>query len=613
MFCDRSLAFFSAMIGRPAALLLLLSIGAAPGHPLPRPAADIEKIFRDFVIEYVTLRPEAGTAMGLPAAYRIYADNGALDDESDAGVDRLFGLYRKYHGLLAECCQDDLPASQRAAAELLMWYLENELRGEKFRDHAYVINPMLGFHNSFTTLMTEHHRIESEADALDYIERLKGVRRKASQLARRMEKQRARGIIPPLCVVENCRQLLESFIGVDHTSNPLYTAFADRLTNIPRLSARSRQKLCDQVVAALKTDVYPAYRSLIEHLDVAHQAADDRAGVWKLPDGDEYYRYCLRSHTTADLTPDEIHELGLAEVARIQGRLMDEFRNLGIPAGDDFAAMLNAYNELAGDRTDERFFFAATEQGRTETLEAYQAAIDAVERRLPELFSRIPRARVRAMAVPEFKEQMIGTYYQPPKLDGSEPGIFYVNLSYQHSKAGVRALAYHEALPGHHLQMALEQEAPDARLFKAIFFFTGYVEGWALYAEKLAGEQGMYDDILSRIGYLRSELFRAARLVVDTGIHHRQWTREQAYYYFLDNIGWAAYDEIDRYILWPGQACAYKVGELKLLELREKARTGLGDRFDLRAFHDAVLQHGSVPFALLERIVDDHIAAARNL
>lgn len=613
MSIERSNVCRGAMIGRPAVMLLLLSLGAAPGQPMGRPAADIEQIFRDFFVEYVTLRPEAGTAIGLPETYRIHVDNSALDDESDAGIDEVCRLFGKYHNLLAGCGQDDLSPSQRVAAELLMWFLENEIRGDKFRDNVYVINPMLGFHYSFTTLMTEHHRIESEADARDYIERLRGVKQKAAQLARRMERQRTKGIIPPLCIVENCRQLFISFIAMEHTANPLYTSFANRLDNVPKITARTRQKLCDEVAAALKTDVYPAYRLMIEHLDVAHQAADDRAGVWKLPDGDEYYRHCLRTHTTTDLTPEEIHELGLAEVARIQARLMEEFRNLGIPASDDFATMLQAYNELTGDRNDERFFFGAGEKGRTETLEAYQAAIEAMEELLPRLFSRIPRARVRAVAVPGFKEQMIGTYYQPPKLSGREPGIFYVNLSYRHAKAGVRTLAYHEAIPGHHLQMALEQESPESRLFKTIFFFTGYVEGWALYAEKLAGEYGMYDDALSRIGYLRSELFRAARLVVDTGIHHRRWTREQAYYYFLDNLGWAAYDEIDRYILWPGQACAYKIGELKILELREKARAALGDRFDIRAFHDAVLQYGSVPLALLERMVDEHVAAARGL
>ncbi|MBE0434129.1 DUF885 domain-containing protein, partial [candidate division WOR-3 bacterium] len=256
--------------------------------------------------------------------------------------------------------------------------------------------------------------------------------------------------------------------------------------------------------------------------------------------------------------------------------------------------------------------FPNTEQGKAQTLRAYQAAIDTMERRLPELFSRIPRARVKVVQVPAFKESMIGTYYQPPKLDGSGIGIFYVNLSYQHSKAGIKALAYHEAIPGHHLQIALEQEAPDARFFKALFFFTGYVEGWALYAERLAGEYGFYRDTPSTIGYLRSELFRAARLVIDTGIHHRKWSRERAYHYLLDNVGWSSYSEIDRYITWPGQACAYKVGELKILKLRERARSALGDRFDIRKFHDIVLQNGSVPLALLEQTVDSYVSAIRN-
>jgi uncharacterized protein (DUF885 family) len=256
---------------------------------------------------------------------------------------------------------------------------------------------------------------------------------------------------------------------------------------------------------------------------------------------------------------------------------------------------------------NERYFFRATEEGRIQTLLAYQTIIDSMQNRLPLMFSRIPRTKVHVMRVPDYKEQTVGTYYQPPKLDGSEEGIFYANLSYQHRKSDMKALAYHEAVPGHHLQIALEQEQSEARIFKTLFFFTGYVEGWALYAEKLAEEKGFYDNTHSLIGYLRSELFRALRLVIDTGIHHKRWTREQAYTYLLDNLGWSDYSQIDRYIVWPGQACAYKVGELKILQLREHAKEILGDRFDIKEFHEAVLHYGSVPLDVLEQLVNDYI------
>jgi uncharacterized protein (DUF885 family) len=228
------------------------------------------------------------------------------------------------------------------------------------------------------------------------------------------------------------------------------------------------------------------------------------------------------------------------------------------------------------------------------------------------MFSTLPKAIVRVERVPEFKEATAGTYYQQPRLDGSGGGIFYANLGYRHSKPGMKALTYHEAIPGHHLQIALEQESGDARLFKSLFFFTGYVEGWALYAERLALENGFYTDIHSRIGYLRSELFRAVRLVLDTGIHWKRWSRDQAAAYMQEHCLWSAEGELDRYIVWPGQACAYKIGELTIIRLREAARTELGKDFDIREFHHEILRYGSMPLDQLEELVEDYIDSKKG-
>jgi uncharacterized protein (DUF885 family) len=269
------------------------------------------------------------------------------------------------------------------------------------------------------------------------------------------------------------------------------------------------------------------------------EISDQKAGVWKLPEGDDYYQYCLRSHTTTNMSPEEIHSLGLKEVARIKVELVQQFQKLGISGSSEFKILFAKYREITGDTEDERYFFPATEEGMIQTVLAYQAIIDTTTSQLPLLFSTIPKTKVHVTRVPDYKEQAIGTYYQPPKLDGSEQGIFYANLSYQHQKSGMKTLTYHEAIPGHHLQIALEQEQAGGRPFKSLFFFTGYVEGWALYAEKLAGEYGFYQDIHSFIGYLRSELFRAVRLVIDTGIHHKMWTRDLAYQYLYDNMGWS--------------------------------------------------------------------------
>jgi uncharacterized protein (DUF885 family) len=285
---------------------------------------------------------------------------------------------------------------------------------------------------------------------------------------------------------------------------------------------------------------------------------------------------------------------------------------LGISGSDEFSDLIAEYRTMTGDLNDARFYYSSTEEGKRQTIRAYQAIIDTIGSQLTTIFSLIPKTPVHVERVPEFKEATAGTFYQPPKLDGSSDGIFYANLSYQHFKPGMKALAYHEAIPGHHFQIALEQESPDARLFKALFFFTGYAEGWALYAENLAKEYGYYDDIHSLIGYLSSELVRAIRLVVDTGIHWKKWTREEAYWYIVDNYGRAWYSQIDRYIIWPGQACAYKIGELKIVQLREKAQQALGERFDIKDFHSAILQHGSVPLEILEQLVDDYIKTTRE-
>jgi len=592
--------------------LMFMTLNFAVCSQAQQRPEDIEELFRNFFNEYIQLMPETGTQIGVPAEWGIVVKNDELNDESEAGIQKIYDLYRKYVGWLQQYDRAKLTDSQRIASLVLQWFLKNELEGEKFHNHGYIINPIFGFHGTFLSMMTEHHRISSTADAEDYIERLRKVESKTERLLERMKTQEENGIIPPSYVVGNYLQLLNEFISVSFEQNLLHTSFRSRIDKIEDISNGMKAFLCRKVTRALKNNVYPAYRRVIEQVELMLEKADQHAGVWKLPEGNEYYSYCLHTHTTTDMTPEQVHELGLKEVERIQGELTYQFRKLGITGKGEFPDLLGQYMQVSGNREDERYFFPPTEEGEIQTLLAYQAIIDSMEDCLPQMFSTIPRATVNVARVPEYKEQVIGTYYQQPKLDGSEDGIFYANLSYQHQKTGMKALTYHEAIPGHHLQIALEQENSEARLFKAIFFFTGYVEGWALYAEKLAADYGFFSDTESLIGYLRSELFRALRLVIDTGIHYKKWTREMAYDYLLSNLGWASYSEIDRYIVWPGQACAYKIGELKLLELRARLKNDLGDAFDIKEFHDLVLKHGSLPLDLLENIMVEHIKSRRH-
>lgn len=590
-------------------LLIPFFIFALPDEEV---SDDIEQLFNGFFREYIELSPETGASLGITEQQGIKVQNDELDDASVEALDKLYKMYKKYNQWLSQYDKEELTKSQRINRDILKWFLDNELKGEKFKYHRYVINPMFGFHNQLTTLMTEHHKIEEPLGAENYIKRLMKYKVKVSGLLEQLAIREQKGIIPPIFIIETFQQVLNDFIKVPYSENILFTSFKRRIQNLDTIDDESKEELYQKVLDALENNVYPSYIEMIKHISSLKEKANEKAGVWNLPNGDEYYEYCLHHHTTTTLSPEEIHKLGLEEVRRIQDEIKKHFETLGISGSEEFGNLMGTYRRIYYNRYDERYFYAFNQKGERQTLKRYQAIIDSMSMKLPEMFSLIPEAPVRVERVPEFKERTLGTYYQPSKLDGSSGGIFYANLTYQHFKPGMKTLAYHEAIPGHHFQIAIEQESPNFKLFKSLFFFTGYGEGWALYAEKLAKEHGFYGDIHSLLGYLRSELFRAARLVVDTGIHYKKWTREQAYQYMLYNVGWSSYKEIDRYIVWPGQACAYKTGELKVLELRERAKKELGEKFDIKDFHTVVLKHGSIPLEILEQLVGDYIKGTKE-
>jgi uncharacterized protein (DUF885 family) len=337
----------------------------------------------------------------------------------------------------------------------------------------------------------------------------------------------------------------------------------------------------------------------------AKAGTDD--GYWHLPDGEAVYRLALRLFTTTDYTADEIHEIGLSEVARIQGEMLEIFAAEGIDVSQGYSEAMDAYSSLP------EFYYEDSDEGRAQILEDYQAILDDIDANLDDAFNIRPEAGLEVVRIPEFKEKTApGAYYEQPALDGTRPGRFYANLYDIKAtpKFGMRTLAVHEGIPGHHFQVAIAMELEGMPLIRRFSLFTAYVEGWALYAERVAWEQGLMPTAADNIGRLVAELFRAVRLVVDTGIHHKRWTREEAIDYMLANTGMAESDvvaEIERYIVMPGQATAYKVGMMKILELRQKAMDSLGDQFDLRDFHDVVLKNGAVPLDILERIIDEYI------
>ena len=590
-----------------AALTLAL---AAPGGGREQPPADIEDLFAGYFRESLELSPETASSLGLAPEMGFPLHNDRLDEETDQALEQYYALNRRYRKWLNGYDQKKLTASQRMDAELLAWQLDRILEGYKYRYHGYVATPLSGVHSSLVTLMTEYHGIANRQDALDYLARLMQIEKKLDQSSARMEKQFQKGIYPPAAILQQVAQMMSEFVAIRPDSNLYYTSLSERLGLLNDITKDEKVALLEKAQKTLAESICPAYRRYIARLQELGAKAGRDLGVWKLPDGDKYYQYSLRKHTSTRMSPEQIHQLGLKEVARIQTEAKALLESLGIRARPAFGEMMNDYWQLLNNPENrDKFTYPATPNGKRQVIADYQAIIDSTWEKLPALFSLMPQAKVYAQPVPQFKEASGATYYEPGSLDGRRKGIFYVNQSRLPLKPGMATLTYHEAIPGHHFQMALQQEMPDNRAFKSLFFIPGFGEGWALYAERLAKEQGWLPDIYARLGYLNSELFRAVRLVVDTGIHRKRWTLEQATRYMQDNLGWAGYGELGRYAVWPGQACSYKVGELRIMELRERARARLGGGFDIRKFHQLVLEQGSLPLEMLEKRVDEYLGA----
>lgn len=589
-------------------MIIIVTGNVLCAKPKEQAPADIEDLFKGYFRENMELSPETASSLGLTQEMGYPVHNDRLDEETDEALEQAYAMNRKYRRWLKSYDPKKLTLSQRTDAELLAWQLDRILDGYKYRYHSYVATPMSGVHASLVTLMTEYHNIANKQDVLDYLSRLDRIEKKLDQSAARMKLQFRKGIYPPAAIFQHIGQMMSEFIKSSPDSNLYYTSLRDRIIPLNDVSRNEKAAMLEKAQKTVTESIYPAYKRYIAQLQELEFGAGQDQGVWKLPDGEKYYRYCLRKHTSTKLSPEEIHQLGLKEVARIQSEAKVLLDSMGIKEKPTFGEMMNDYWEMMNSpENKEKFTFPATPNGKMQVIAGYQAIIDQTWEKLPPLFSLMPKTKVYAQPVPQFKEASGATYYEPGSLDGRRKGTFYVNQSWLPLKPGMATLTYHEAIPGHHFQIALQQEMPENRIFKALFFIPGFGEGWALYSERLAKEQGWFPDIYSRLGYLNSELFRAVRLVVDTGIHQKRWTLEQSAKYMQDNIGWASYGELGRYAVWPGQACSYKVGEIKIVEQRERAKKALGSRFDIKEFHRLVLQQGSIPLEMLEKIIDGYI------
>jgi uncharacterized protein (DUF885 family) len=567
-----------------------------------------EKVFVKVLFE----EPELLSSLGLVEQFGITGHNAKLSDASPAHQQRYFDRAKENLADLRLYPLERQNQSQRLSTQILEWYISREIEGEKFQHHNYPVNQLFGAQNEFPSFMANTHRLLASRDCEYYRQRLLAVNTKFDQLLESLRVREQKGILPPRFVVEKVLIEMKNFVSLPPAENILATSFKTRVAKIRGMTDEQRAGFQKRIETAIGDYVYLAYRKLIAYFEGVLPKTTTDDGVWKLPDGEAYYAYALRKSTTTTLNPAEVHDLGLREVARIEAEIRAILDANGF-AGRPIAEAIDAL------RKEPRFLFSNDDKGRTEALAEYTRLIDQAMERSKSLFATLPKAKIEVRRVPEFKEATsAAAYYQGASIDRTRPGVFYANLRDMNEipKWGMPTLAYHEGVPGHHFQIATAQELKGLPQFRKLIPFTAYQEGWALYAEWLAKEAGWYEgDPFGDLGRLQGELFRAVRLVVDTGIHTQRWPREHAINYMREKTGMGEKEvtaEIERYIVNPGQACAYKVGMLKVQELRARAQQELGTKFDQRQFHDVVLKNGAVPLEVLEKLVDAYIQQAKG-
>lgn len=564
----------------------------------------------DFAARWVRQNPNAATA----AQYFSGAEQDALDRQLN-----LTGVYTDTLGLRAAqanatlareglAALDKFPAGtlssrQRTSAAIIRWTLEDAVSGAKFAQNRFIFDQFNGLHLGLVSFLTGTHPIRNRRDIENYLARLALVAPRIDEGIADAKAAAAAGVLPPRFVIERVLRQLDGFLADPAAKNPLVETLGERIDQLKgAIGAEDRAKLLAAAEAEVRTTVLPAYGRVRALLAAQLPAATDDAGAWRLPHGAEYYTSNLASLTTTAKTPEEIHALGLREVARIEGDMDAILRQLGYRDGT-LQSRIEQLNAKINPPPEP--------DPRPALLAKVTEVVRDAERRSAEVFDLRPKAPVIVRREPAFSEGSAAAHYANPAPDGSQPGTYWLPLADLGPRVtwlgtGLKSTAYHEAIPGHHFQLALQQESTDLPRYLKLGIFgfnSAYVEGWALYAERLADENGWYEgDLPGRLGFLQLQLLRARRLVADTGIHSMKWTRQQAIDYGFTP------QEIERYCVWPGQACAYMIGQLRILELREKAKAALGPKFSLKEFHNLVLGGGSMPLEVLGQEVDRWIA-----
>jgi len=571
---------------------------SAPQVPAPQP---IEKFFADFTNEWMRTNPNAVSSSRYFTGEEQTRYERQLTAETDAYRRSRTQLARRGLAELRKFDRAKLTDMLRVSADLMEWQLETFIREEPFLDHSFPLNQFNGVNVNLVETLTVRRAVANERDASNYLAALGQAGRRMEEVIAEARRLTAKNMIPPRFVVQATITQMKQFIAMPAADNPFVTTFDQRMATAS-IPERTRTQLRADAARIVSNDVYPAWQKAIALLEPLVSRATDDAGIWRLTDGSEAYSHFLRRFTTTNLTPDQIHEIGLREVARIEVEMDAILRRLGRTQGSLKERIAKLRADLA---------YPLTEEGRTRIMADVDQMLRDAEKRSQSLFDQRPKSPVIAQPFPRFREANAAANYNSPAQDGSRPGVFQIPLRPERmTKFSLRSLIYHETIPGHHFQIALQVENKSLPRFRQLGAFGGIsalVEGWALYAERLASESGWYEgDLEGQLGQLDSALFRARRLVVDTGIHAKRWTRQQAIDYGIEA------SEVERYVVNPGQACSYMIGQLKIVELRDKAGKALGSRFSLNAFHNMVLNTGTVPLELLERQVDAYIRTAGN-
>jgi uncharacterized protein (DUF885 family) len=604
---ERAKTIFKLTIKLVAVLLVLTALYSFNLF-LMKPFSVDHFLSKELILDLIE-SPEELTYVGILDRFDwITKHNSKLSIPQDDDIDNDIKQNEKVIKTLYKYNDSRLSDIQKSTKKIAIFDYENQLKELKdFPYLDYPLNQIGGIHLNTIEFMNSVHPIRSDSEAIAFIKRTDLVKDVYQGVLNHLKKQADNGIYPPEFVYGHVINQLDEFINVVNTEHPLYKQFMLKIKKL-ELSNDQVDYLEKEITRSINESVTPGFKLLRNFMANTKKNANPNHGIWSQPGGDEYYKLKIRTFTTTDYSPEEIHQMGLNEVKRISSRMREILTSLGYAESKSVGELMNELNE------NPDFLYADTPDRKEIVVNDYTDMVNEAIRVMADYFHTMPKSEVIVRAVPEYSEQnAAGGYYQSPALDGSRPGVFYANLYdiKQTPTYSMRTLAYHEATPGHHHQIAHSLENEELTLYRRFGYYTSaFAEGWALYSEILALEAGLAENPYDELGILQSELFRANRLVVDTGMHYKRWTREEAMDYMKSVTGMSDTEvrvEIERYIVWPGQALSYKVGMIKILELRERAKKELGDKFNIKDFHSAVLDHGNPPLFIVEEMVEKMI------